>query len=441
MHIAIFGLGYVGSVSAACLAHNGHHVIGVDTKPEKVERINAGLSPIIEPELDELIRTGVEQGRITATHVTAEALERAEVALVCVGTPSQPNGSLDLSYVERVCHEIGQVLATRDAYCVVAIRSTVLPGSVERVIIPALEATSGKRAGDDFGFGINPEFLREGSAVRDFYQPPYTVIGEMDARSGAVLAQLYQGIAAPLHRVGLGTAEMIKYANNAFHALKVVFANEMGNIAQMYGVDSHEVMEVFVQDTKLNLSPYYLRPGFAFGGSCLPKDLRALLYAARQRDVVVPMLDTILDSNRRHLEKALDLILNQGRRRVGVIGLSFKTNTDDLRESPAVELLERLIGKGYAPLVYDREVSLSSLHGSNQAYLEQTIPHIVSLMRTSLSDIIAHSEVVVVTKRLSATEAAQLHEGIAPEQILIDLVRLDPKLVQQVKGQYFGICW
>jgi GDP-mannose 6-dehydrogenase len=277
--------------------------------------------------------------------------------------------------------------------------------------------------------------------VRDFYQPPYTVIGEMDARSGAVLAQLYQGIAAPLHRVGLGTAEMIKYANNAFHALKVVFANEMGNIAQMYGVDSHEVMEVFVQDTKLNLSPYYLRPGFAFGGSCLPKDLRALLYAARQRDVVVPMLDTILDSNRRHLEKALDLILNQGRRRVGVIGLSFKTNTDDLRESPAVELLERLIGKGYAPLVYDREVSLSSLHGSNQAYLEQTIPHIVSLMRTSLSDIIAHSEVVVVTKRLSATEAAQLHEGIAPEQILIDLVRLDPELVQQVKGQYFGICW
>jgi len=441
MRIAIFGLGYVGCVSAACLARDGHEVVGVDVKAEKVAAINAGECPIIEPGLAELVRENVAAGRLRATTDTAAAVYGADLALICVGTPSQPNGGLDLGYVERVCLDVGRALAAKAVYTVVAVRSTVLPGSVQRTILPALERGAGAPAGERFGFCVNPEFLREGTAVADFDRPPYTVIGELDPRSGDVLAQVYARLDAPLHRVGLGAAEMIKYANNAFHALKVVFANEIGNIAQMYGVDSHEVMDVFVQDTKLNLSPYYLRPGFAFGGSCLPKDLRALLYAARQSDVPVPALAAVLESNQRHLEKALAMVMAEGRRKVGVIGLSFKPNTDDLRESPAVELLERLIGKGYSARVYDREVELSRLHGSNRDYLTHTIPHIVSLMRSSLEEVCGESEVIVVTKKLSAAEAGELVGLLRPDQTLIDLVRLDPELVRQCKGAYHGICW
>jgi GDP-mannose 6-dehydrogenase len=441
LNIAIFGLGYVGSVSAACIARNGHRIIGVDVQPEKVNQINAGKSPIIEPGLAELIHQGVSRGCLAATTYAARAVAQSDLVMVCVGTPSQKNGSLDLSYVNNVCRDIGEVLAHKTGYTVVVIRSTVLPGSTTQEIIPTLEAASGQKAGDGFGFCLNPEFLREGSAIRDFDQPPYTVIGALDDRSAAACATLYDSVDAPLYQVALGTAEMVKYASNAFHALKVAFANEIGNVSQAYGIDSHQVMDIFVQDSKLNLSPYYLKPGFAFGGSCLPKDLRALQYAARQADVAVPVLNAILPSNELQTQKALDMLLASGKRKVALIGLSFKAQTDDLRESPAVELAERLIGKGFELAVYDREVSLSGLYGSNRSYIEQVIPHIGSLMQSSLSSALQRAEVVVVTKRPSTTEYKQLLSLLTPDQVIIDLVRLDGRTIPEFQGSYHGICW
>ena len=441
MEIAIFGLGYVGCVSAACLARDGHHVIGVDINPLKVESIRAGRSPIIEPGLDVLIADGVADGRLVATADGEAAVERAELVLVCVGTPSRPNGSLELAYVERVCRDIGRHLARKGSYTTVAVRSTMLPGSAQERLIPILEAESGRRAGEGFGFCVNPEFLREGTALADFDHPPYTVIGQFDERSGDSLARLYAHLDAPLYRVPLGVAEMVKYTSNAFHALKVVFANEIGNICQIYGVDSHQVMEIFVQDDRLNIAPTYLKPGFAFGGSCLGKDLRALLYAARQRDVSAPVLESILPSNRLQIEKAVALLLRDGRRRVGVIGLSFKPSTDDLRESPAVELVERLIGKGFEVLVYDREVSLARLHGSNREYIERVLPHIGSLIRPTMDEVIAPAEAVVVAKHLAPEEQEHLFARLREEQMLIDLVRLDGQLVRRFAGRYHGIAW
>ena len=441
MNIAVFGLGYVGCVSAACFARDGHHVVGVDINLEKVSNIRAGRSPIIEPGLDELVRQGVAAGRIEATDNVIYAVHHAEVILICVGTPSRPNGSLDLTYVERVCRDIGQALASKSSYAVIVVRSTILPGSARESLIPLLESASGRQVGEDFGFCVNPEFLREGSAIADFDNPPYTVIGQIDDRSGEQVSRLYADIDAPLYRVPLGVAEMVKYASNAFHALKVVFANEIGNVCDEYGIDSHQVMDIFVQDTRLNLSPYYLRPGFAFGGSCLGKDLRALLYAARQRDVRLPVLESVLPSNQLQIQKALDLLIQLGKRRIGLVGLSFKSNTDDLRESPAVELAERLIGKGFSLAIYDREVSLSRLHGSNRAYIDRVIPHLSSLLQPTLEETVKAVDVVVVTQRLSEDEQEQLFGALRSDQTLIDLVRLDGRGLQTFRGKYRGIAW
>ncbi len=441
LNIAIFGLGYVGTVSAACFARDGHHVTGVDINPEKVADIRKGKSPIIEPGLAESIQAGINSGRLSATIDLDQAIQENDLAMICVGTPSQKNGGLDLTYVKNVCSSIGQSLKKKSSFTTIIIRSTVLPGTATNHILPVLEANSGKKAGRDFGFCINPEFLREGSAIRDFDAPPFTVIGEIDERSGAVVAELYATINAPIFRVPLGPAEMIKYASNAFHALKIVFANEIGNLCQMYGIDSHQVMEIFVKDTKLNLSPAYLKPGFAFGGSCLPKDLRAMLYAARQADVDMPVMEAILPSNEKQAQKAFALLEESGKRKVGLIGLSFKPNTDDLRESPATDLAERLIGKGYELSIYDHEVSLSRLLGSNRSYIEEVIPHISSLMQLSLEDTIAQAEAVVVAKQLSVDEYDKLINLLQPEQVLIDLVRIDGQALPDFEGNYYGISW
>ncbi len=441
MKIAIFGLGYVGCVTAACLARNGHDVRGIDIQQDKVQTIQRGETPIIEPGLATLIHDGVQAGRICASTDTAYAIQQVDLAIICVGTPSQSNGDADTGYVEKVCHDIGVALRSRESYMVVVLRSTMLPGEAKNNLIPILEAASGKKVGEDFGFCINPEFLREGSAVTDFDNPPYTIIGEFDSRSGDHLEQLYRHLDAPIFRVNLGVSEMVKYASNVFHALKVVFANEIGNLCKAYDVDSHEVMNVFVQDTKLNLSPYYLKPGFAFGGSCLGKDTRALLYAARQKDLRLPVLESIIPSNQLQVEKALEMLMATGNRKIGIVGLSFKANTDDLRESPAVELVERLIGKGFDIHIYDQEVSLSRLHGSNKSFITQSIPHIAALIRPTLQETVDRTESVVVTKRLSLPEYESLSKLMRQDQILFDFVRLNGSSVSGLQGEYHGICW
>lgn len=441
MKVAIFGLGYVGCVSAACLARAEHRVIGVDVKAEKIDSIRRGECPIIEPGLGQVIADTVAAGTLEATDDTDYAVAQSDLAMICVGTPSQANGNLDLTYVENVCRQIGQAMANKNEYFVVVVRSTILPGSAEERLLPLLEKASGKVAGQDFGFCVNPEFLREGTALADFYSPPYTVIGELDARSGESVARLYNAIDAPVYRVALGIAEMVKYAGNAFHALKIAFANEIGNLSQHFGLDSHQVMEIFVQDTKLNLGPAYLKPGFAFGGSCLGKDLRALLHSARRQDMNLPVLESILPSNQLQIEKALEMLLREEKRKVGLLGLSFKSNTDDLRESPAIELAERLIGKGFDLYIYDREVSLSRLHGSNRAYFEQTIPHLNQLMRADLQETVEAAETIVVTKRLDDDEYRLLADSLRPDHTLIDLVRLNGQAMPGFQGEYRGICW
>jgi GDP-mannose 6-dehydrogenase len=399
MRLSIFGLGYVGCVSAACFAARGHEVVGVDVNELKVELVNQGHSPVVEPGLAELIGKTVKAERLRATGNAMVAVQDSDVSMICVGTPSNHNGSLDMSYVKRACRQIGEALEAKGRYHIVVVRSTMLPGTVERTVIPTLEIYSGKRAGRDFGVAVNPEFLREGTSLRDFDQPPFTLIGADDQDAGAPLAKLYAHIDAPLITARIKEAEMVKYACNSFHALKVTFANEIGNICHELGVDSHRVMEIFCRDGKLNLSPYYLKPGFAFGGSCLPKDLRALLYKAKEVDVKAPVLEAVLASNRQQVEKAVEMILRTGRRRVAVLGLSFKTGTDDLRESPMATLIETLIGKGLRLSIYDREVEVARLHGANKEFIERGIPHIASLLRPSLAETVDDAEVVVIGKK------------------------------------------
>ena len=436
--ISVFGLGYVGCVSAACFAKEGHTVVGVDVNPAKVGMVNDGKATIVEAGIGELVAEMVRAGRLRATPDTREAVHQTTVSLVCVGTPSRPNGSLDLAYVERVCADIGRALRDKPGRHTVVIRSTVLPGTTDCVAIPALEAASGKRAGEDFDVCTNPEFLREGTSIEDFYDPPFTVIGCAEPSGAEPVRALYAGIAAPVHVVETRVAEMLKYACNCFHGLKVGFANEIGNICKALGVDSHDVMRIFVEDTKLNVSPAYLRPGFAFGGSCLPKDLRAVTYRARQADVETPVLSALLDSNRLQIQRAYDMILASGSRRVGVLGLAFKAGTDDLRESPMVALIEMLIGKGLELAIYDRDVSRASLIGANREYIEREIPHIWSLMRDSVRDVLDASDVVVIGNGSPEFRAAesQLHDG----QMVVDLVRAFGARVSDGKA-YQGICW
>lgn len=436
--VSVFGLGYVGCVSLACLADNEYRVIGVDVNPTKVQMINEGRSPIIEEGMAELMARGVQSGCIRATSDARAAVLDSDVSLICVGTPSRSNGSLNLDYVSRVSADIGAALAAKDDYHVVVVRSTMLPGSCEEIVIPALEAASGKRAGQDFGVCYNPEFLREGSSIRDFYDPPFTVVGGDDERAIDVVAELYSMLDAPFVVVPIKAAEMVKYASNAFHALKVTFANEIGNLCKQQNIDSHELMSLFCQDTKLNISPAYLKPGFAFGGSCLPKDLRALLYHARQLDTDPRLLSAILPSNRRQIDIAYEMIQRTGKKRVGVLGFSFKAGTDDLRESPLVELIERLIGKGYQVTVYDRFVSLANLHGANRAYIQQEIPHIAALMAAEPGDLLARSDVLVIGNNDS--EYAGVLDQLEDGQTVIDLVRI-PHLAASLNGNYEGICW
>jgi GDP-mannose 6-dehydrogenase len=438
MRLSVFGIGYVGCVSAACFAKAGHDVIGVDLNQTKVDIINSGKSPIVEAGIDELIAAMVATRQLRATTNSAEAIMNSDASLVCVGTPSNANGSLDLDHVKHVCEEIGAAIKTKAARHTVVIRSTMLPGTIESLVIPALEASSGKKAGGDFGVCINPEFLREGSSLKDFYAPPFTLIGTDEEETANLVRELYVGIDAPLFLTALKTAEMVKYACNCFHALKVSFANEIGNICKAVGIDSHEVMNVFAQDTKLNLSPYYLTPGFAFGGSCLPKDLRAINYKAKQLDVEAPVLSSILPSNRLQIERAVNMVLATGKKRIGVLGFSFKAGTDDLRESPMVTLIETLIGKGLQLAIYDRDVSLAKLFGANKQYIEREIPHISQLMRSSIDEVLNDADVLVIGNK--AQEFRAIEGKVRKDQILIDLVRLFEKPVGE-DGLYQGICW
>lgn len=436
MKISIFGLGYVGCVSAACFAKEGHEVLGVDVNSTKVEIVNGGNSPIVEAGMSELIKSMVAEQRLRATTDTQEAINNSELSLVCVGTPSNNNGSLDLTYVERVCQEIGAALKQKDSRHIVVIRSTMLPGTIEGVVVPALESGSGKTAGTDFGVCINPEFLREGTSLKDFYAPPFTLIGADDEVTAEAVRGLYAGIDAPVFVTPVKTAEMVKYVCNCFHALKISFANEVGNICKQLGIDSHQVMDVFCQDTKLNLSPYYLKPGFAFGGSCLPKDLRAMNYKARQLDVEVPLLASLLPSNRLQIERAVDMVLATGKKRIGVLGFSFKAGTDDLRESPMVALIETLIGKGLHLAIYDRDVSLARLFGANKEFIESGIPHISQLMRASIAEVVESADVIIIGNK--AEEFRQIESERRTDQVVIDLVRLFDKTSDET---YQGICW
>jgi len=437
MRISVFGLGYVGAVSAACLAADGHTVVGVDKNQTKVDLINRGKSPIIEAGVDELLADAHRHKRLSASTDAGIAIEQTDLSLVCVGTPSERNGSLDLSHIRNVCHDMGAALAALGRYHIVVIRSTVLPGTMRQVVIPALEVASGRKAGPDFGVCFNPEFLREGTAVKDYHHPPKTVVGEIDHKAGSRLLELYAKLDAPVIRTSLETAEMVKYVDNTWHALKVGFANEIGSLCKPLGIDSLEVMNIFCQDTKLNLSSYYLKPGFAFGGSCLPKDVRALRYKAKTLDVEVPILNSILPSNEAHVRRGLELILAQGRKRIGILGFSFKAGTDDLRESPIVELIETLLGKGHELLVFDRNVNLAKLTGANRDYILNHIPHIANLMRDNMEEVLAHAEVVVIGN--AGAEFTDVVDRLRPDQKAIDLVRIKSTL-HRAQG-YEGICW
>lgn len=437
MKISVFGLGYVGTVSAACFAGDGHEVLGVDPVAAKVRLINEGRSPIVEAALGELIAENVESGRLRATDSSTQAIENTEVSFVCVGTPSQSNGNLDLRYIRRICEQIGVGLQRKNSRHTVVIRSTILPGTMRQIVIPILEEFSGKKAGEDFGVSNNPEFLREGTAVIDFRHPPKTVIGELDKQSGDLLARLYKEIDAPLVRTGVETAEMIKYVDNGWHALKIGFANEIGNLCKSFGIDSHEVMKIFCQDKKLNISSAYLMPGFAFGGSCLPKDLRALSYQAKAHDLQLPILSAILPSNELQVSRGLQMIMEKSSSRVGVLGFSFKAGTDDLRESPLIEVIERLIGKGYDLRIYDKNVSIASLVGANRDFILNHIPHISKLMVSSIEAVLDHAETIVIGN--NDPEFKQIPDRLTTGQKLVDFVRIREGRTEN--GKYDGICW
>lgn len=437
--VSVFGLGYVGCVSAACLADRGHQVVGVDTNPHKVDLMRRGQSPVVEDRIGELMAGVVADGTLSVGADSLDAVLHTDISMVCVGTPSGAGGGLSTRYLESVSEEIGRALAVKSDWHVVVFRSTMVPGTCETILIPILERMSGKRAGVDFGVCVNPEFLREGTSVADFHSPPKTVVGQSDDRSGSAVMSLYEGLGGPRFRVPIAVAEMSKYVDNSFHALKVTFGNEIGTVCSALGLDSHEVMEMFLADTKLNISAAYLRPGFAFGGSCLPKDVRALTHTARSFDLELPVLANILVSNEMQIRRVIDDILSMGKRRIGIFGLAFKSGTDDLRESPMVELAERLIGKGFDVRIYDRNVALSKLLGANREYLEDHLPHINQILTGDVDEVLAHGEVFIAgTKDPSVLEAV---DRIGDESILFDLVRLPDAEVRRLGPGYVGIAW
>ena len=436
MKVAIIGLGYVGAVTAACLAKLGVEVIGVDTDSHKVDVIAHGRSPIAEPGLDDLLAEAVASGRL-ATGSIRDAVERADVIMIAVGTPSAPSGALDLTAVHRVADEVGAALPRDGRFRTVVIRSTVLPGTTDTEVLPRLEAASGMTAGVDFGLATNPEFLRESSSIRDFFEASRTVIGADDERSAQMLREVYAGVEAPIFVVPIRTSEMVKYTDNAFHAMKIAFANEIASFARAHGVDGRDVMRVMTADARLNISTAYLRPGYAFGGSCLPKDLRAITDRARKTDVDLPLLDAALASNTAHFERGVRLVEASGKRNVGLLGLSFKSSTDDLRESPAVALAERLLGKGYRLSIYDEDIHPERLLGANRAFIDRHLPHLGELLSESLDATLAASDLIVVTKLWPDVEhlAARLRE----DQVLVDLVGLPG--TKELRGRYAGIGW
>ncbi|WP_010486575.1 GDP-mannose 6-dehydrogenase [Pseudomonas sp. S9] len=436
MRISIFGLGYVGAVCAGCLSARGHEVIGVDISATKIDLINNGKSPIVEPGLEALLQKGLAAGKLRGTTDVASAVADSEVSFICVGTPSKKNGDLELNYIEGVCREIGMAMRDKSARHTVVVRSTVLPGTVRNVVIPILEECSGKKAGVDFGVAVNPEFLRESTAIKDYDFPPMTVIGESDTTSGDLLESIYSELDAPIIRKTIDTAEMIKYTCNVWHATKVTFANEIGNIAKAVGVDGREVMDVICQDNKLNLSKYYMRPGFAFGGSCLPKDVRALSYRATSLDVEAPLISSLMRSNLVQVQKAFDIISRCNKRKVALLGLSFKAGTDDLRESPLVELAEMLIGKGYDLSIFDRNVEYARVYGANKDYIESKIPHVSSLLNSDFERVVADADVIVLGN--GDKDFAPLADEKFEGKHVIDLVGF---MTTATRSGAEGICW
>jgi GDP-mannose 6-dehydrogenase len=437
LKVSIFGMGYVGTVSAGCFANDGHEVIGVDPVQTKVDLINKGQTPIIEADIGEIIASTVKSGRLRATDNQAQAIRETELSFVCVGTPSQFNGNLDLTYINRVCEQIGQAIKSKAERHTVVIRSTILPGTMQKTIIPILEESSGKKAGVDFSVCHNPEFLREGTAVKDFNFPPKTVIGELDKPGGDKLAALYAKLSAPLIRTDLETAEMVKYVDNCWHALKIGYANEIGNLCKSFGIDAHQVMNIFCQDEKLNISRAYLMPGFAFGGSCLPKDLRALIYKAKTHDLDLPIIKSILPSNEMQVARGLQLIMEKGNKRVGILGFSFKAGTDDLRESPVIEVIERLVGKGYDLRIYDKNVNLARLVGANRDFILNRIPHISKLMVANIEAVLAHAQTVLIGNK--DPDFRDVAARLRNDQLLVDFVRISDRRSEE--GKYDGICW
>ncbi|HZF26782.1 MAG TPA: nucleotide sugar dehydrogenase [Steroidobacteraceae bacterium] len=438
MKISVFGLGYVGAVSLACLARDGHEVVGVDVDPNKLDLLRSGRSPIVEEGVQELTASVVKGGRVRVTTDAKEALHDTQLSFVCVGTPSTSKGSQDLSAVVRLAEQLGDALRDKSDFHVIVLRSTVQPGTTEETFLPILEARSDKKGGRDFGLCFQPEFLREGTSIRDYDKPPFTVIGVDCERSAEVARTLLGHLPCEFIVTEIRTAEALKMACNAFHALKITFANEIGRLCQVLGVNSRSVMDLVCRDTRLNISTAYLRPGFAFGGSCLPKDLRALTHLAKMRDVATPMLTNVLGSNRAHIDHAIDMVLATGKRKIGMCGLAFKAGTDDLRESPLVTIAERLIGKGMDLKIFDSQVSLSRLLGANRRYIEEVIPHIGGILTAQAGQVIDHAEVLIVGM-LDADILAALQNGVRPQQTVIDLVGMDRSLASE--AQYQGVCW
>jgi GDP-mannose 6-dehydrogenase len=435
--ISLFGLGYVGSVSAACFAHMGHKVTGVDISKTKVEMLESGRTPIIEARMQDLVAEANQACRLHATMDSIAAVLASDISFVCVGTPSLRSGKLDLSHVDKVSREIGSALKQKSTFHTVVLRSTVLPGTTETLMIPAIEQGSGKRCGQDFAVCYNPEFMREGSAVADFLQPPYTIFGSQNPEHLAPLRELYKDVPATVFETSIRVAEMVKYVSNLYHAVKVGFANEVGTLCKHLGVESDQVTKIFMSDTKLNISSAYLAPGFAFGGSCLPKDLRAITHRAKELDLDLPMLDSLMPSNAQHIDRGVEAVMRTGKRKIAMLGLSFKAGTDDLRESPQVQLIKRLLGEGCQIKIWDRDVSLARLAGSNRQYIEEVIPHIGSLLSAEMPEVVRDSEVVIVGTKIENSDLAPL---LAPAQIVIDLVNLDPARRPQA-ASYEGICW
>jgi GDP-mannose 6-dehydrogenase len=436
MRISIFGMGYVGAVCTACLAQRGHQIIGVDVSKHKVELINSGRSPIVEPGLDELLAAGKKAGRIRATSDYTDAIKNSDITMVCVPTPSKRNGDLSLEYIEAVCREIGLAMREKSSRHTVIIRSTVLPGTVKGVVLPILEDCAQMKAGTDFGLGVNPEFLRESTALRDYDEPPMTVVGVLDDETGRMMELLYSDLHAPFICKPIEIAEMVKYTCNVWHAVKVSFANEIGSIAKALQVDGREVMDVVCQDNKLNISSYYMKPGFAFGGSCLPKDVRALSYRSSQLDVQTPLISSLMQSNEYQVKRAFQMIESLNKRKVGMLGLSFKAETDDLRESPLVELAEMLIGKGYQLSIYDRNVKFASVHGANRDYINGKIPHVSSLLAEDESELLDNVDVLIVGNKDKAFQA--MLESWPDDKYLVDLAGF---MTNSSAVNKQGICW